>query len=107
MVTEYPDEDFDQGPVEDEASKYVEAVAGATYGLRRTVNENYEFAPAITHLNFKSFIDGEAITGRIMSREDLESKDTAVHIVEDMEVVNGKVREAKLRFASLDTYGNV
>ncbi len=47
VVQEYRDEDPEQSSVANRASIYVEVVDGATFEICCTVDDDYEFAPAI------------------------------------------------------------
>ena len=58
VAEEYADIDFDQEPVDGEASKYIEIVLGQSFALKCTAHEEYKFTLATAFLTFKVIIDG-------------------------------------------------
>ena len=55
---EYTDKDFEQEPLENHMSKYIEALSGSRFEFRCKAHPGYELAPAIDWLSFRCFIDG-------------------------------------------------
>ena len=74
---EYTDDDFEQEPLEDEASKYIEAVEGSNFAFRCTLHPSYKFAPAIDYLCFTFSVDGEQVTGKVVTPEEISQGRTA------------------------------
>lgn len=79
-VEEYEDPDFEDEPIEDETSVYVEAIPGAKFGVVCTVGDEYNLAPAIDYLSFDFFVDGRRIRGGIIERADRESDKRVVEL---------------------------
>ena len=105
---EYSDNDFEQEPVEDEMSKYIEAVEGAKFAFRCTVHPSYEFAPAIDLLCFKFLVDGVRVMGKVVTKENISTGEPTTQMREGyITKLNGVASEEKFLFGKIKTCGRL
>jgi hypothetical protein len=104
-ATEYPDEDFDQDPVDDAASRYIEGVAGARFEIRCTVPPKYKFGAGVDYLACRYTVDGVSAKGRVLTKSDCQSKNSDSTTRSGFRSnVHGREMEERFRFGKIHTY---
>lgn len=103
---EYTDEDFEQEPVEHEASKYIEALEGASFAFRCTVHPRYVFEPGVDYLAYEMTVDGESVMG-LAANKKLLHPDEGMTSVRKGYVSRhaGQLQEEEFRFTRFEVRG--
>ena len=107
VAPEYRDEVSERSADENlgTMSTYVEAVAGATFGIRYTVDDDFKFSPAITWLSIVIHVDGIETEDRMFAKAKFQAGSRVFRSSHLLECLNGVIRRSKLRFSVLQTYG--
>ena len=105
-LREYDDTDFDQEPLENHMSKYIEAMSGSRFDFRCKVHPGYEFAPAIDYLQFRCFIDGRFVRGKVVTAEHIMGSNSHTTTADGFVSFHNEVRMVeRFRFDALKMQG--
>jgi hypothetical protein len=105
VADEYADIDFDQEPVEHQASKYIQTVPGASFAMQYQVHEGYQVTPGVTHLTFHLWVDRHRLEARLISKERVKTGDATTMLGQVFKKAAGDWSRHPLRFTSLESYG--